>query len=294
MKLNHHLLRCHHGKKDKMVPSSKVVEAEVEEVAMSRMVAVEVMTKGVMTEEAEEAMTKEAMTEEVVEGMTHPMEAVEVTNMGVMNEEGEDVLAMTMEAEGEEEEASLREAGLTVEEVAIKMSVIEIVITETQAFRLEVITVVAAVTKEVAMVAISPHIPEVDIKVVAATTSKTTDTKMGTPVTEVEAVEEGEVAVVVGVAVEGKEVAGEEEVHRTLIKGGSLSSTSNMEVISTISLDLGKEDTSLAEATKPPFLDRAHIIEVCYDFSFQTSTRSCVEGCFQKTAFAFELMWRST
>lgn len=290
MKLSHRLLRCHRGRKDKMVPSSKVVEAEVEEVATThRTVAVEVMNKGVMTEEAEEAMTKEAMTEEAEEGTTHPMEAAEVMNMGVMNEEGEDVV-MTMEAEGEEEEASLREAGPTVEEVAIRMSIIEIVITETQAFKLEVITVVAVVTKEVAMVAINPHIPEVDIKVVAATTNKTTDTKMGTPVIEVEAVEEGEVAVEVGVAVVGKEVAGEEEVHRTLIKGGSLSSTSSMEVTSTINLDLDKEDTSRAEATKLSFLDRAHVIEVCYDFSFQISTRSCVGGCFQKMIFAFEHM----
>ncbi|KAL8185690.1 UNVERIFIED_CONTAM: hypothetical protein K2H54_057238 [Gekko kuhli] len=195
-----------------MVPSSKVVEAEVEEVVMSHhMVAVEVMNKGVTTEEAEEAMTKEAMTEEAEEGMTHPMEAEEVTNMGVTNEEVEDVVVMTMEAEGEEEEASLREAGLMVEEVAIKMSVTERAITETQAFKLEVITVVAAVTKEVAMVDINLHILEVDIKVVAATTNKTTDTKMGTQLIEVEAVEEGEVAVEVGVAVVGKEVAGEEE-----------------------------------------------------------------------------------
>uniref|UniRef100_A0ACB8GAP0 Uncharacterized protein n=1 Tax=Sphaerodactylus townsendi TaxID=933632 RepID=A0ACB8GAP0_9SAUR len=282
MKLSHRLLRCHHGRKDKMVRSSKVVEEEVEEEAMSHhMVAVEVMNKGVMTEEAEEAMTKEAMTEEAEEDMTRPMEAVEVMNTGVMNEEGEDVVVMIMEAEGEEEEASLREAGLKVEEVAIKMSVIEILITETQAFKLEVITVVAA-TKELAMVAINLHILEVDIKVVAATTNKTTDTKMGTPVIEAEVVEEGEVAVEVGVAVVGKVVAGEEEVHRTLIKVGSLSSISSMEVINTINLDLDKEDTLLAEATKLPFLDRAHVIEVHYNFPFQISTRSCVEGCFQK------------
>ncbi|KAH0622581.1 hypothetical protein JD844_024995 [Phrynosoma platyrhinos] len=249
MKLSHRLLRCHHGKKDKMALSSK---AEVEEVDMSHhMEAVAVMSKVVMTEEVEEDMIKEAMTEEAVGDMTHHTEVEAAMNMGAMNEEGEDVVVMTMEAEGEEEEAN-KEAGLMVEEVAIKMSTIGIVTIEIRAFKLAVTMVVAALaTKEVeAMVVTSLLIQEVDIKVVVEATSKTTDTKMGTLVIEVEVVEEGEVAVEVVVAVAGKEVAGEEEVHKTLIKGGSLSSTSNMEVISTISLDLDKEDTSQAEATK--------------------------------------------
>lgn len=256
MKLSHRPLRCHHGKKGKMGLSSKVVEAEVEEVVMThRTEAVEVMNKVVMTEEAEEATNKEVMTEEAVGGMTLRMEAVEVMNMGVMNEEGVDAEVMTMEAEVEEEEANLRATGLMVEEAAIKMSTIEMVTTETQAFKLVVTMEVA--TKEVAMVAISPHIQEVDIKVVAvaaAATSKTTDIKMGTLMIVVEVVEEGEVAVEVVVVVVGKEVAGEEEVHRTLTKEGNLSSTSSMEVISTINLDLDKEDTSLAEATKASIL----------------------------------------
>lgn len=254
MKLSHHLLRCHLGKKGKMGLSIKVVEAEVEEAVMTRhMEVAEAMNMVVMTEEAEEAMNKEVMKEETVVDMTLHMEAVEVMNMGVTNEEGEDVVVMTMEAEVEEEEASLRAAGLIVEEVAIKMSTIEMVTTETQAFKL-VVTMVVAATKEVAMVAISPPILEVDIRVVVAATSKTTDIKMGTPVIEVEVVEEGEVAVEVVVAVVGKEVAGEEEVHRTLIKEGNLSSTSNMGVTSTINLDLDKEDTSLAEAAKASIL----------------------------------------
>lgn len=219
------------------------------EVAMSRpMEVVEVMSKGATTEEAAEDMTKEATTVAAVEGMTHPTEAVEAMNTGVTSEEGEDVVAMTMEPEGEAEEANPKEAGLMVEEVAIKMSTIGIVTTETQAFKLGVITVVAAI-KEVAMVVINLHIQEADIKVVAAATSKTTDIKMGTPMIEVEAAEEA--AAVVVAAVAGKEVAGgEQEVHRTLIKGGNLSSTSNMGDISTISLDLDKEDTSQAEAAK--------------------------------------------
>lgn len=253
MKLSHHLLKCRHGKNGKTDLSNKALEAEVEEVVMSPLMeAEEVMNKEVMTEVAEEATNTVVMAEE---GMSHHMEAEEVMNMGVMNEEGEDVVVMTMLAEGEEEEANLKEAGLIAEEVAIKMSTIGIVTTETRAFKLVVtMVVVVAATKEVAMVTINLHIQEVRIKVVAAATNKTTDIKTGIPVTEVEAVEVGEVAVEVVVAVVGKEVVGEVEVHRTLIKGGNLSNTSSMVVISTINLDLDKEDTSLAEAIKTSIL----------------------------------------
>ncbi|KYO23921.1 protein FAM98A [Alligator mississippiensis] len=124
--------------------------------------------------------------------------------------------------------------------------------TEMQVFKQVAIMVVVADTKEVATAVISLHIQEVDTRVVAvAATNRTTDTKMvGPTVIEEVGVEEGEVAVEVVVAVEAKEEAGEAEVDRTLIKGGSLSSTSNMEAISITSLDLDKEDTLLAEATK--------------------------------------------
>ncbi|KAG8123454.1 hypothetical protein E2320_019200, partial [Naja naja] len=249
MKSSHLHLRCHHGRKGKMVLNSKVV-AEVEEVVMSHhMEGVEAMTKGVMTEEAEEDMTKEVMKEEVEEGMT-PMETEEVMNTGVMNE-AVDVVAMTMVAEGEEEEANLKVAGPMVEEVAIKMS-IGIIITEILDFKL-VVTMVVAVevaTKEADMVVTNHHIQEVDIKVEVAPINKTADTKMGTLVIEVEVVEEGEVAAEAVATVVGKEVAGEEEVHRTLIRGVSLSSISSKGDISTINLDLDKEDTSQVEAIK--------------------------------------------
>ncbi|EMP24460.1 hypothetical protein UY3_18385 [Chelonia mydas] len=204
-----------------------------------------VMNKGVMTEEGEEVM------------ILH-MEDEEVMNKGVMNEavEEEDGVVMTMETEGEEEETSTKEAGQMAEEEAIKTATTEIAITEMQVFK-QVVTMVAVVaTKEAAMEAINRlHTQEVDIRVVAAAaaavTSKTTDTKMvGTMVIEVVGVEEGEVAVEAAVAVEAQEEAGEAEVDRTLIKEGSLSSTSSMEAISIISLDLDKEDTLLAEATK--------------------------------------------
>ncbi|KAL7987478.1 hypothetical protein Chor_006397 [Crotalus horridus] len=250
MKLSHLHLRCHRGRKGKMVLSSKVVEAEAEEVAMSHhMGDVEAMNKGVMTEEAEADMTKEVTKEEVEEGMTHPTATEEVMNTGVMNE-AVDVVAMTMVAEGEEEEANLKVAGPMVEEVAIKIS-IGIIITEIQDFKL-VVTMVVAVevaTKEVDMVVTNHHIQEVDIKVEVALINKTTDIKMGTPVIEVEG-EEGEVAVEAVATVVGKEVAGEEEVHKTLIRGGSLSSISSKGDISTINLDLDKEDTSQVEAIK--------------------------------------------
>lgn len=51
---------------------------------------------------------------------------------------------------------------------------------------------------------------------------------------------------------------------RTLIKEGSLSSTSSMEVISIINLALDKEDISPAEAAKNLHFSRAHIIKTWF------------------------------
>lgn len=220
MKLNLRPQRCHHGRKDKMAPSSKQ-EAEAEgEVAMN---------------------------------IPH-MEDEEV-----MNKEGEvDVVAMTMVAEGEDEEISIQEAGQmeAVEvEVATRTGAIE-----SRASSLVAIMVATAVaTKVVAMVASKHlHIQEVDTRVVD--TSRTIDTKMvGTMANEAVVVGE-EVVVEVGEDVEAREEAGEEEGARLITKGASLNSTSNMEAISIVILDLDKEDIILVEATETHFA-RAQVIE---------------------------------
>lgn len=258
MKLNHRLLRCHHGRKDQRLVHSKAV-AEEEEVAMNpHMEGEEVMTMGVTTEEEEEAMT-------------HHMEGEEVTNKEAMIEgDEEDVVVMIMVAEEAEEETSFKGVGQMVEVVATRMAATGRATTEMQVFK-RVATMVAAVvvaaTKEEAMAATSRlHIQEVATKgVVVVATSKTTDIKMvGPTVTEGVGVEEGGVAVEVVVAVEVKEEAGGAEVDKTLIKGGSLSSTSSMEVISIINLVSDKEDTSQAEAAKNFRFSRAHIMETWF------------------------------
>ncbi|RMC12635.1 hypothetical protein DUI87_10159 [Hirundo rustica rustica] len=252
MKLNLHLLRCHRGRRDQRVARSKAA-AEEEEVATTLpMEGGEVMTMGATTEEEEEAMTRH-------------MEGEEVTNKEAMIEgDEEDAVVMIMVAE--EEETSFKEAGQMVEVVATRMAATGRATTEMQVFKQVAIMVVVA-TKEEAMVATSRLlILEVATKgvVVAVATSKTTDTKMvGPTVTEGVCVEEGGVAVVVAVA-EVKEVAGGAEVDRTLIKEGSLSSTSSMEVISIINLALDKEDTSPAEAAKNLHFSRAHVIETWF------------------------------
>ncbi|KAJ7401884.1 hypothetical protein BTVI_91559 [Pitangus sulphuratus] len=254
MKLNHHLLRCHHGRKDQRVVRSKAV-AEEEEVATSLpMEGEEVMTMGVTTEEEEEAMTH--------------MEGEEVMNKEATIEgDEEDVVVMIMAAEEVEEETSFKEAGQMVEVVATRMVATGRATTEMQVFKqVATMVVVVVATKEEAMVATSRHlILEVATKgVVVVATSKTTDTKMvGPTVTEGVGVEEEGAAVAV-VAVEVKEAAGGEEVDRTLIKGGSLSSTSSMEVINITSLALDKEDTSPAEAAKNLHFRRAHITETWF------------------------------
>lgn len=258
MKLNHHLLRCHRGRKDQRLVRNKVV-AEEEEVATNpHMEGEEVMTMGVMTEEEEEAMT-------------HHMEGEEVMNKEAMIEEDEeDVVVMIMAVEEAEEETSFKEVGLMVEVVATRMAATGRATTEMQVFKrvaTTVVVVVVATKEEDAMVATSHlHIQEVATKgVVVAATSKTTDIKMvGPTVTEGVGVEEGGVAVAGGVAVEVKEEAGGVEVDRILIKGGSLSSTSSMEVISIINLALDKEDTSRAEVAKSFCFVRAHAIETWF------------------------------
>lgn len=256
MKSNLHLLRCHHGRKDQRVAHNKAV-AEEEEVATTLpMEGGEVMTMGVMTEEEEEAMT-------------HHTEGEEVMNKEAMIEgDEEDVVVMIMAAEEEEEEeTSFKEAGQMVEVVATRIAVTGRATTEMQVFKQVATMVVVVDTKEEAMVATS-HLLTLEVatrEVVAVATSKTTDTKMvGPTVTEGVDVEEGGVAVVVVVAVEVKEVAGGAEVDRTLIKEGSLSSTSSMEVISIISLALDKEDISPAEAAKNLHFSKAHIIKTWF------------------------------
>lgn len=210
--MNRHPQRCRHGRKGKMDPSSK--------------------------QEAEEEG-------EVVMNSPH-MEDEEVMN----KEEGEaDVVATTMVAEGEEEEISIKEAGQmegVEEEVATKMVVIEIRASSQVAIM--VATVVA--TKVVVMVATKHlHIQEVDTRVVA--TSRTTDTKMaGTMVIEAVVVGGG-VVVEAEVDAEARGEVGEEGVVRVITRGDSLNSTSSMEDISIIILDLDREDIIPVEATEP-------------------------------------------
>ncbi|KAJ7404254.1 hypothetical protein WISP_146385 [Willisornis vidua] len=255
MKLNHLLLRCHRGRKDQRVVRSRAV-AEEEEVAMNLpMEGEEVTITGVTTEEEEEATT-------------HHMEGVEVMNREAMIEgDEEDVVVMIMVAEEVEEETSTKEAGQMAEVVATRMAATGRATTEMEVFKQVATMVVAAATKEEAMVATS-HLLTLEVAtkgVVVVATSKTTDTKMvGPTVTEGVGVEEGGVAVAVVVAVEVKEAAGGAEVGRTSIKEGSLSSTSSMEVISITNLALDKEDTSPAEAAKNLHFSRAHIIETWF------------------------------
>lgn len=216
MKLNLHPQRCRHGRRDKMAPSS--------------------------TQEAEEGG-------EVVTNIPH-MEDEEVMN----KEEGEvDVVAMTTVAEGEEEEINTKEAGQmeeVEEEVATKMVVTEIQASSQVAIQVAIMVATVVATKAVLMVASKRlHTQQVDTRVVD--TSRTIDTKMvGTTVTEAVVVE-GEVVVEAEGDAEVREEAGAEGGARITTKGDSLNSTSNMEVISIIILDLGREDIILVEATEP-------------------------------------------
>lgn len=257
MKSNLHLLRCRHGRKDQRVAHSRAVAEEGEVATTLPMEGGEVMTTGVTTEEEEEAMTRH-------------MEGEEVMNKEAMIAgDEEDVVVMIMAAEEEEEEeTSFKEAGQMAGVVATRMAATGRATTEMQVFKqVATMVVVVVATKEEAMVATSRLlILEVATKgVVVVATSKTTDTKMvGPTVTEGVGVEEGGVAVEVVVAVEVKEAAGGAEVDRTLIKEGSLSSTSSMGVISIINLALDKEDTSPAEAAKNLHFSRAHIIETWF------------------------------
>lgn len=147
----------------------------------------------------------------------------------VMNKEGEvDVVAMTTVAEGEEEEINIKEAG-QMEGVEVEV-VIRTVLIEIRASSLVAIMVATVVaTKLVAMV-VSRHLHIQEVATRAVDTSKTIDTKMvGTMVNE-------------------------EEGARLIIKGASLNSTSNMEAISIVILDLDKEDIILVEATETHIL----------------------------------------
>lgn len=84
----------------------------------------------------------------------------------------------------------------------------------------------------------------------AVDTSKTIGTKMvGTMGIEAVVVGE-EVVKEAEVDAEAREEAGEEEEARLTTKGASLNSTSNMEAISIVILDLDKEDIILVEATE--------------------------------------------
>lgn len=210
MKLNLRPQRCHHGRKDKMAPNSNQ-EAEVEG--------------------------------EVVMNIPH-MEDEEV-----MNKEGEvAVVAMTMVAEGEEEEISIKEAG-QMEGVEVEVAT-RMVATESPASSLVATTVATAVATKAVAIVLSrhPHIQEVATR--AVDTSRTIDTKMvGTTASEAVGVGE-EVVGEVGEDVEAREEAGEEEGARLTTKGASLNSTSNMEAISTVSLGLDKEDIIRVEATE--------------------------------------------
>lgn len=209
MKLNLHPQRCHHGKKDKMAPSSN--------------------------QEAEEEG-------EVVMNIPH------TEDEEVMNKEGEvDVVAMTMAAEGEEEEINIKEAGQMegVEvEVPTRMVVIEI---QLSSLATTVATVVA-IKVVVMVVSKHLHIQEAGTRVVD--TSRRIDTKMVDTMGIAAVVVEEEVVEGAGVDVEAREEAGVEEEARLITKGASLNSISNMEAISIVILDLGKEDIILVEATE--------------------------------------------
>lgn len=126
------------------------------------------------------------------------------------------------------------------------MVVIEIRVSNQVAIMVAIVVDIKVVVMEVSK---HPHIQEVDTRVVD--TSRT-DTKMvGTMVIEAVVVE-GEVVVEAEVDVEAREEeVGEEEEVRIITKGGSLNSTSSMEVISIIILDLDREDITLVEATEP-------------------------------------------
>lgn len=210
MKLNLRPQRCHHGKKDKMAPSSK--------------------------QEAEEEG-------EVVMNIPH-MEDEEV-----MNKEGEvDVVAMTMAAEGEEEEINIKEAG-QMEGVEVEVPT-RMVVTEIQVSSLGATTVARAVAIKVVVMVVSRHLPIQEAGTRVVDTSRRIDTKMVGTMGIAAVVVGEEVVEEAGVDVEAREEAGEEEEARLITKGASLNSISNMEAISIVTLDLGKEDIILVEATE--------------------------------------------
>lgn len=186
---------------------------------------------------------KEEVEEEGEVVMNILMEDEEVMN----KEEGEvDVVAMTMVAEEGGEEISIKEAGQMegVEEVVDT----KIVVIEIQVFNQVAIMVATVVAIKVVMVAFKQqHTQEVDTRVVD--TSRTIDTKMvGTMVIEAVVVE-GEVVVEIEVDVADRVEVGREGAVKITTKGDNLNSTSSMEVINIIILDLDREDIILVEAT---------------------------------------------
>lgn len=211
MKSNLHPQRCHRGRRGKMAPSNQQEDEEAGEGAMN-----------IPHTEDEEVMNSK--------------QEAEV-----------DAAATTTVAAGEEEEISTKEAGQTEgagEGAATKMAVIEIRVSSPAA--ITVATVVAI--RAVVMVASRQlHTQEVGTRVVDI--SRTIDTKM-VGITAIEAgVVEGEGVVEAEADALAKEEVGEEEGARIIIKGGNLNSTSSMEVISIIILDLDREDIILVEAT---------------------------------------------
>ena len=211
MKSNLHPQRCHRGRRGKMAPSNQQEDEEAGEGAMN-----------IPHTEDEEVMNSK--------------QEAEV-----------DAAATTTVAAGEEEEISTKEAGQTEgagEGAATKMAVIEIRVSSPAA--ITVATVVAI--RAVVMVASRQlHTQEVGTRVVDI--SRTIATKM-VGITAIEAgVVEGEGVVEAEADALAKEEVGEEEGARIIIKGGNLNSTSSMEVISIIILDLDREDIILVEAT---------------------------------------------
>ena len=212
MKSNLHPQRCHRGRKGKTAPSNQQEDEAAGEVAMN---------------------------------IPHT-EDEEVTN-SKEEAEADAEAATTMVAEGEEEEISIKEAGqmeAVGEGVATKMAV-----TETRASRPVAITAATALATRAAATAASrqPRTQEAGTRV--AGISRTTGTKTA-GITVIEAaVVEGEGVVEAEVGSPANEEVGEEEGVRVITKGGSLSSTSSMEVTSIIILDLDREDIILVEAT---------------------------------------------
>ena len=215
MKLSLHPQRCRRGRRGKMALSSNQGAEEEGEVVMN-----------IPHTEDEEVMNQE---------------------------EGEvDVVAMTMVAEGVEEEISIKEAGQmegVEEEVATKMVVIGI-----RASSQVAITVATVVAIKAVVIVASKHLLTQEVATRVVDTSRTIGTRMVGIIMNEAVVVEGEVVVEAEVDVEAREEAGEGGGARIITKVDNLNSTSSREVISIITLDLDSEDITLVEATEPYIL----------------------------------------